>query len=164
MRRNIIRIELKKHEAVFIAFLILLAIVGVTEILSDSTTCSKQNPDFDCSQRGLINVSQLYNNKTWTQTTGFGIHYVNNVPVPEFRNGYQHAVCDLGNATCEYHFDTFNALDFPFGLILHEADTLNLFVGVFSEDVWQAILWIAIISSVYIFLRAMEHFLSKLFK
>lgn len=152
-----IKFEIKKHEAVLITIVILLGILYISEINLDTTTCSIKNPDIDCSQRGLIDISQLQNSPMWTKTTGLGTHYINGLPVPEYRNGYQHAVCDLGNTTCEYHFDTYQALDFPFGLVLHVADALSLYVGYLDENLWQATIWASSIFLLYFGLKEIEY-------
>lgn len=162
-----IKWEIKKHEAIVIATVIVLALIFVGEVTIDNGSCSKKLPDIDCSQRGTLNYADIYMNPQWVKTTGFGTHYVTAFnqngssyiyPVPEFRNGFQHAVCDLnGTATCEYHYDTYNALDFPFGTILHLADAATLYIGVLNEDLWQAVIWISIISSLYVGLRFAEH-------
>lgn len=165
-----IRFELKKHEAITIALIIILALVFFSEITIDSGSCSKKLPDIDCSQRGIVTYNSIITNANsthWIQTTGGGLHWVTAInpngssyfyPVPEFRNGFQHAVCDLnGTTVCEYHYDTYNALDFPFGTILHLADTLTLYVGVLNEDLWQATIWILLILGIYFLLRFIEH-------
>ena len=155
---------IKKHEGVFIAFIATIVILYIGESSIDSSSCSVKNPSVDCTQRGLIDISHVYP-WNYTQTTGIGAHYINGVPAPEFRGnpvtniygGYQHVVCDLGNSTCEWHLDKYQALDFPFGTILHLADYLTLAVpGIFSEDVWQTLIWILIIASVYLIARFVE--------
>lgn len=148
--------QLKKHEAVVITLGVILAIVYFSESQLDTTTCSVKNPDIDCSQRGYIDISQLQNNPVWTKTTGLGLHYINGLPVPEYRNGYQHAVCDLGNSTCEYHFDTYQALDAPFGTVLHVADALTLYVGGLDEFWWQALIWGGGIFLFYLMLKEFD--------
>lgn len=162
-----IKWEIEKHEAILITLTILLAAIYVSEITIDSGSCSKKNPNIDCSQRGILSISQIQNMPGWVQTTGFGTHYASAInqdgttsiaPIPEFRNGFQHAVCDLNaTSTCEYHFDTYNALDIPFGTVLHLADTLTLYIGIFNEEIWQAIIWIAVFLSLYFGLRFAEH-------
>lgn len=153
-----VKIMVKKHEAVLITIIVLLGILYNSELSLDSSTCSVKNPNIDCSQRGLLNYADLVNNPQWSKTTGFGTHWINGAPVPEFRSGYQHAVCDLNNTmTCEYHFDTYPALDFPFGFVLHIADALTLYVGYLDENLWQATIWIAIIFTLYLTLRFIEH-------
>ena len=169
-----IKWEIEKHEAIMITIVILLALIYVSEITIDSGSCSKKNPDIDCSQKGLISYNAIVtgqNGTHWIQTTGFGTHYVTQTnpdgsttlyPVPEFRNGFQHAVCDLNMTTiCEYHFDTYNAVDPPFGTVLHLADALTLYVGFLNEDLWQATIWISMIFGLYFALRFMEHRLEK---
>lgn len=162
-----LRWEMKKHEAVMITIVILLGIIFVSEITIDNGSCSKKNPNIDCGQRGLLNYTNVASNPIWTKTTGFGTHYITQTnpdsstsffAVPEFRNGFQHAVCDLNmTMVCEYHFDTYNALDFPFGTVLHLADTLTLYVGFLNEDIWQAVIWGTIFFSLYFTLRFIEH-------
>ena len=165
-----IKFEIKKHEAIIITLIIIMALIYLSEITLDSSSCSKKLPDIDCTQRGIITYNAIItsqNSTHWVQTTGFGTHYVTAFstngssyiyPVPEFRNGFQHAVCDLNNTMiCEYHYDTYNALDFPFGTVLHVADALTLYIGVLNEDLWQATIWGVSIIGIYFLLRFTEH-------
>lgn len=166
-----LKVYIRKHEAIIITVIVLLGILYNSELNLDSSLCSVKNPDIDCTQRGIIPLATIQQQQmlfqsgqnstggavNWAKTTGFGTHYINGVAVPEYRNGYQHAVCDLNaTMTCEYHFDTYNALDFPFGTVLHLADWLTITVGFLDENLWQGTIWVVVMLLLYIGLKRLD--------
>lgn len=148
---RIIKIEVERHWVILAAVTAIVSLLWLGSAYADQANCTKENPLLDCNQRGTIDISNIRNNSTWTQTTGFGVHWEANaqgfqVPQPEFRNGYYHAICSINNSTCFWHIDKYPATqDIPFGTILHLADYLTITVSLFGETVWQLILWIAIV-------------------
>lgn len=134
---------------------------------ADQANCGVKNPTVDCNIRGIIDISQILGNSSWSKTSGFGSHwYVDSqgtyIPQPEFRDGYYHAVCSGINSTCFWHIDKYPATqDVPFGPILHLSDYFTLVTPFSSERGWELILWVIIVLSITGFLEGTARLIER---
>lgn len=165
---RVLKIEVERHWIILTAVSVIFTLLYFGSVYADQSNCSTKNPTVDCAQRGTIDISQLYNNASWVQTSGFGSHWIVDSTgkinfQPEFRDGYYHAVCANLNTTCNWHIDKYPATqDIPFGTILHLSDYLTLVTPLGSEKMWQLILWVGIVFGVTALLEGIARLVERL--
>lgn len=114
------------HYIVFALFVGFLLILVYNDRVINTQNCHILEPSLDCNQKGVIPRANATSNPIqWTYIPWF-LNYNGHDAYRENPSyGFEVIYCTVGNATCEYHTDTFNAVGFPFSTVAHVADFLD---------------------------------------
>jgi hypothetical protein len=136
--------EIHEHIIAILVFSVFILIIAVNDAYLGSHNCHALEPTVTCADKGQIPRSTFVNNPDYvfipakvtigTTQIWYSVYHMDEyrqkAPDGLGHGGFLHAECTIGNQTCSYHFDTFNAVpnNSPlviFSLVGHLADTLS---------------------------------------
>lgn len=152
---------LDQHVLVFTLLVLFLFAIYASNHFAVGNNCHALNPSIDCTQRGTITRSEVMNN-CWINVSTISLHGMDEYrELPSCADGLKHAKFERGSNVGTWHYDKYNAVNFPLGSIDHFGDFLSIHTHINESLIFIGI-WGVIFFGGYYIIREFQYIGKKL--